>query len=534
MFKLIINNEEISFDSAVYVKDIIPSKDYYGVILNNKIHDLNYKIQKSGKLSFIHKDSDIGKSMYIRTLDFIFICAVKILFPEAKVSIRHSFSKGQYCTIDKSSPLTIEEISLIKDKIDEIISKKEPIIRTVTSKEEAIRFFENEKLYHKAQLLADRNQEKCSVYSCMNIYNYFYGVMLPDTSYITEYQCLPYQEGVWLCRKASTPLIDSPKVFNVFKRFESFGQKYHIETIVDLNNCIKNNEYTSFVSKCERRYDKDLERIANKVKDKNGVKLILMSGPSSAGKTTTSLRLSDKLSALGYNAIAISMDDFFKERIETPKLPDGSYDYENITSIDMDLFQKCMNQLINQESCVLPSYDFVSGTKSFDKDPIILNENDILIVEGLHALNPKSSDTISDDRKFKIYLNALTHLNIDQHNYISTTDYRLIRRMTRDKKFRNRSIVETIQSWPAVMYGEDNYIYPYQEEADVVFNSSLDYELPIFKSVLMNDLKAMNKDCDEYQQALKISQILNFFIDADMSVVPHNSLLREFIGKEKS
>ena len=526
MFKLIINNIEKEFKDPIKAIKLVNDSNILAICLDNKVHDLNYIIKNSGKIKFIYKQDEDGQLIYRRTLDFIFIYAMHKLY-NADVYFSHSFAKGQYIRVEN---IDIDKIDIesVKNYMLNVIKQDLPIIRKVVTKQEAVAFFDQHNKLDCAQLLNNRNSNLCSIYQLDDIYDYFYGVMLPSCSYIDKFSIAKVHDGIWLASE-DIPFVDQPKLFEIFNRFEKNGLKNDLSCINDLNNNISIDQ-KKMISIAEKRFNDDIRLITNKIITDPNIKLILISGPSSSGKTTFSKILEKMLSASGLKCLCLSLDDFFKERQDSPRLQDGSYDYENIDCIDLSLFNKCMNDLINNKGCYLPTFDFIDGKKIFSKEATYLNNDQILIIEGLHALNPLTTQNIADKYKYKIYINALTHLNFDKHNYISTSDYRLIRRMTRDYKFRGQSVTDTIKQWPKVKDGENKYIYPYQEEADSILNTSLEYELAIFKKILMPLLLEVDKDLDEYLLANRIKHILEYVNEADESLVPDNSILREFIG----
>ena len=352
--------------------------------------------------------------------------------------------------------------------------------------------------------------------------------MATHAGMIKKFTLLPYQNGVWLSLKDE--LVDQPKLFSVFERFEARGLQIGITNASDVNDIIAQGKLDELIQLNEQRVDQDLSDIAQKIHQKKNVKVILIAGPSSAGKTTSSKRLAEKLTELGHHPMTLSMDDFFKNRVDSPRLPDGSYDYENIECLDLNLFNNTMKALLNHEAVKMPIYEFSKGEKIWPHPPVTLSEDDILIIEGIHALNPRSSELISENQKIKIYINALTHLNFDEHNRIPTSDYRLIRRMIRDHQFRGRDVATTIEGWHKVRDGEDMYIYPYQEEADIIFNTSMDYELSVIKSRLMPLLNQVSIDHPQYIEVNRIRKLLDYFVDGDPNLVPAYSILKEFLG----
>ena len=499
-----------------------------GGILNGKVHDLNYRLNKSGAFEWIRRDSLIGQMMTERTLSFLLITAVRLCFNGTDVLIEHSLAGGLYGTLIREKPVTSQELEQIKTKMQEMIDKREPIYRRVVSKAEAVAHFEALGMHDKASLLRQRTAAKCSVYTCAGVDDYFYGVMLPDASWITQFTLQKVHQGFWLSTEKE--FVDQPKLFEVYRQFEQRGRETGISMISQLNEKIREGCLPQIIADNESRVARDLDRLADQITACPELKIVLIAGPSSAGKTTFSRRLALALRQRGRDPIAISMDDFFLNREDSPRLPDGTHDYENIECLDLKLFNASMEALIGGLPVVLPTYDFKLGEKRFVRDPLTLKPAQILILEGLHALNPRSSENIAESAKFRVYINALTHLNLDRHNRITTTDYRLIRRMTRDYQFRGRSVQSTLDGWEQVKAGEDRYIYPYQEQAECLFNTSMDYELPILKTILAPLLDQVPVDAPEYIEANRIRRLLAYFDGGDPALVPHDSILAEFIG----
>ncbi|MDD6467471.1 MAG: nucleoside kinase [Erysipelotrichaceae bacterium] len=499
-----------------------------GGIFNGKLHDLNYYLKDDGILEFVNKNSTTGRFMEERTLSFLFIAAVKLLYPTCTVHIEHTLSSCLFCRIEGVS-LDKEVISNIRKKMQEMIDQKEVIHRQVMETDQVVAFFEEYGLQDKADLLRYRLSDKSSIYELCGIYDYFYGVMYPDVSYLDEFYLHIYRDGVLL--GTTDQYEDQAKLYGVFQEYEAWGRKIGVSTVADLNRRIKENRYTDLILMCEAMVEKNLAILASKILHaEHPKKVILIAGPSSAGKTTFSKRLGIQLKLEGLEPITLSMDDFYLNREDTPRLPDGSFDFENIHAVDLPLFNDTINRLLAGESLALPTFDFISGHRKWANQKTCLKENGILIVEGIHALNPLSSQMIDEEAKFKIYINALTHLNYDNHNRIPTSDYRMIRRMVRDYQFRGRSAAKTIECWPKVEAGEHQYIYPYQEQADVIFNTSMVYEMSILKKIAVRLLADIQIHEPGYLEANRLRKLLEYFLDGDETNVPRNSILAEFIG----
>ena len=526
------DQSEIQIPKGMTIAQLAASQDHSaslaGGILNGKVHDLNYRLNKSGAFEWIRLDSLIGQMMTERTLSFLLITAVRLCLNGTDVLIEHSLAGGLYGSLIRSESITPSELEQVRTKIQEMIDHHEPILRRVVSKAEAVAHFEALGMQDKASLLRQRTSAKCSIYTCAGVDDYFYGVMLPDASWIRQFNLQAVHQGFWFSTEKA--FVDQPKLFEVYCQFEQRGRETGISMISQLNEKIREGCLPQIIAQNEKRVAQDLGRLADQIAAHPNLKIVLIAGPSSAGKTTFSRRLALALRERGKDPIAISMDDFFLNREDSPRLPDGTHDYENIECLDLKLFNASMEALISGQPVVLPTYDFKLGEKCFIREPLTLKTDQILILEGLHALNPRSSEKIAESAKFRVYINALTHLNLDRHNRITTTDYRLIRRMTRDFQFRSRSVQDTLQGWEQVKAGEDRYIYPYQEQADFLFNTSMDYELPILKTILAPLLDQVPVDVPEYIEANRIRRLLAYFDAGDPAFVPHDSILAEFIG----
>lgn len=532
MYQIELNDEIVKINEHTTIMDLVSKQrqdQLYGGIVNGKIHDLNYEIKEDGKLSFIEATSEIGKLIYERSLSFLFIAAVKSLYEHTRVYIAYSFANGLYCEIEGPQKEAYD-YHKIYQKMVQIVSNKEPIKRSVVSKKEAITFFESIKMKDKADLLRHRQSDECSIYHLCEFDDYFYGIMLPNTSYIKEFSLRQYQQGFWL--SAQQEFIDQPNFFRIFKSFETYWKQQGLASVSQLNQKIIDGDMQDIVTLSEGIIQRDYQHLINKIMNReNEVGLILIAGPSSAGKTTFSKRLSLELANVGKQSIAISMDDYYKNRDETPVLPDGSYDFENISCVDLELFNEQMHDLLEGKNVYLPKYNFKTGKREWRTQPTIAKDSKILIVEGIHGLNPITSASISASHKFLIYINDLNTLNYDHHNRIPTSDYRLIRRMVRDYQYRGYSAIDTIKSWKKVRDGEITYIYPYQEDADFIFNTSMIYELSILKKIAMPLLNEITRDQKEYTEANRLKKLLAYIVDGDETFVPNNSILREFIGQ---
>lgn len=530
--KLNINQKIIHIQKSMTLEQIaqtyFPNQDIYAAMINGKLYELRHEVHDDVSIEWVDAQSMIGQQIYERTLTFLFIVATKQLFPDARICVEFAFQEGLYCTIQKENYLTPQDTSQIKQRMKELVQDKCIITRHHLSKDQAITFLQQNHLEDKADLLRYRQKKECSIYEMEGLYDYFYGFMLPDTSYLKYISLQFFAPGVRLGQK--DVIFHDFKLFQIMKEYEEWGELIGVPTVAKLNEKIVNGQIKELMLMSEAMIEKKLAELANQiVQQKDHVKMILVAGPSSAGKTTFSKRLAIHLKILGMKPITISMDDFYLNRIDTPKLPDGSYDFENIEAVDLKLFNETMLQLIHHESVCLPHYDFKSGQRYYDKKPTLLADDHILIIEGIHGLNPRTSFYIPKEAKIKIYMNALTHLNYDNHNRIPTSDYRLIRRIVRDYQFRNLDAKETIRRWKNVKAGEDQYIYPYQEEANYIFNTSMVYELPILKPIAQTLLSQIHPNEKEFIEANRLNKLLDYFVSAKIEI-PQVSILAEFVG----
>ncbi len=503
--------------------------DIYAVIIDQKLHDLRYVPNTSGAMQFVSADSEVGKMIYERTLTFVFIAAVHHLFEHTSVSIAHALSSGHYCEITRKPFLTPHDVTLIQETMKEMIANQEVIQRTVMKNEAAVQHFEALGMRNKAELLKCRKSERSSVYSLCGCEDYFYGILLPHAGYIKHFSIRYYAPGVWL--SPYDRFVDQRKMFTVFQQFETWGKAIGVSNVAELNRRIEQGGMDELVLMCETMMEKQLTELAALiVKEKPQTRCILIAGPSSAGKTTFSKRLAIHLKILGMDPLAISMDNFYKNREDTPKLPDGSYDFDGVDAIDLPLFHDTMMRLMHHQPVFMPRFNFKTGLQERETQETQLSDRQILIMEGIHGLNPRMSEELPQESVFKIYINALTHLNLDEHNRITTSDYRLIRRIARDYQTRGWDAQSTISFWRNVKQGEEQNIYPYQEGADAIFNTSMVYELAVLKRLTVPLLREVKKDSPYYLEAHRLERMLAYFADGSSDAIPRYSILAEFLG----
>ena len=506
-----------------------------GALVNNTVRDLSCYIYSSSVINFFDITSIHGRSMYERSAYFVLFKAISDIFPEAQLHILHSISGGKYCEIDNMPlPLNKKTVEMIKARMREIIALDLPFERIKMLTEDAIAEYERHGLNDKFEIFRYRNKIFTSVYKLDDKINYYYGFLLPSTGYLTLFDVEPYENGLLLKIPYSkhperlVPTRKFPKLFSVYSEYKKWTTELQVPHVYNMNDKIVRGEIGEFIKISEAVHEKLLANIAEE--KRNNVKMVLLSGPSSSGKTTSCKRLSIQLSILGYHPVQISLDNFFVERENNPRDKNGNYDFECFEALDLKLFHATMAKLLAGEEVEMPYFNFMTGKKEWRGDKMKLKDNSILVLEGIHCLNPKLTDNISDDKKFKIFVSALTSLSIDNHNPIPTTDNRLIRRIVRDSKYRNYTALETIRRWPSVRAGEDRNIFPYQENADVMFNSSLLCELGVLKPYAMQVLKDVPETEPEFAEAKRLLKFLSYFKTIPEKDIPSTSILREFVG----
>lgn len=514
--------------------------DYQGHIcmakIKNKYHDLNYVIHTDEDVHLVDTTSEDGRRLYFRVLSFLLVVACRDVFDNCKVFIKHSIAGGLYCTLRMPKDLTDGDVEVLKAKMQEYIDKDYKITCHYMPNDQAIDKFEEVKRFDKSNLLKYRDDDLTKVYECNGYFDYFYGHMFPSTSYIKDFDLVRMGDGLVIqgpdkgIRGKMSKFKALPKLSDIYRESEQWSRTLGIETVVDLNEIIENKEYGEMIRTVEALHEKKIAEIADMIVQRNS-KLILIAAPSSSGKTSFAHRLSTQLRVNGLTPLPISLDDYFVDREHTPKDENGEYDFESIDAIDIDQFNKDLNDLLDGKEIVKIKFDFMTGSRVYTDKKLKLEENHPIILEGIHGLNPNLTKAISDDLKFKIYLSVITQINLDDHNRIPTTDFRLIRRMVRDHQFRNSSAERTLEKWASVRRGEERNIFPYQEEADVMFNSASVYELSVLKPRAIKLLRQVDEDSNHYLDALRLRKFLQYFnqIDDTGDIGP-TSIIREFIG----
>ena len=510
-----------------------------GALINNQVRSLRYKIHKPCTVDFFDITSTYGNGIYTRSLYFILFKAVKTLFPQAKLNILHSISGGKYCEIDYlEHPLEESTLMKIKQKMDEIIAADTPFIRREIRNHEAEEIYKQQGIEKEKSIFRETNKMYLTVHQLDDVINYYYGSLVPSTGYVTLYGLELYEHGLLLKipnskRPNSIPQTRKmPKLFQVYQQFKEWINHLGIPYIYNLNEKIDSGEVGELILTAEALQEKVWANIADEIHRKNA-KMVLISGPSSSGKTTSCKRLSVQLSVIGYTPVQVSVDDFFVEREETPRDKNGAYDFEALEAIDLDLFNKTLDHLLAGKEVELPVFNFQTGKKEWKGKKIVMKENSILVIEGIHCLNPKLTVSIPEHAKYKIFVSALTSLSVDSQNPIPTTDTRLIRRIIRDFNYRGYSALDTLRRWQSVRDGEEKNIFPYQENADIMFNTSLIYELSVLRPYAMPILMAVPEYEPEYAEAIRLIKFLQFFKPIKEEMIPGTSILREFVGGSK-
>ena len=502
---------------------------------NNEIKSLNYIPKENDNINFVNTLVSDGRKIYIRGLLYIMSKAFCECYPEALLSVNYQLTNAMYCEIDNME-LTQEMIKNVGIKMKEIVKANLPIKKVEMTKEEAEKFYEKEKTLRGILQLDNKEKEEVSLYFCEEYYNYFYGAMPISTGFIRVFEILPYNDGFIIRYPSKRKPHElekgtaSKKMVATLDEYKDIHRILDINTIYKLNKQITSGNAAELVLLAEALHEKKISDIADNIVKRRGVKVILIAGPSSSGKTTFAKRLGIQLRLNGLKPVTISVDNYFVERKDTPLDENGKYDFERLEAIDLKLFNDHLNALLNGEEILCPTFDFKLGTKQYNGEKMKLADDEILVIEGIHCLNDKLTESIPKDKKYKIYISALTVLNIDYYNRISTTDSRLMRRMVRDYNFRGYSALHTLQIWDSVNRGEEKYIFPFQEQSDSMFNTSLIYEICVLKKYLMPLLAQIDNTHPEYSEAKRLHEFLKYFQDIDDKYVPENSLLREFIG----
>lgn len=507
--------------------------------VNYKVEDLNFLIYKPKDVEFIDLSTPSGMRVYVRTLSMVLSLAVTELYPESSLRIEHPISKGYYCGLDNfKKPITSEIIYEIKKKVNEIIQQGRKIVCEEKQTKVVKDLFSSQmNQIDKLSLFETLGNPYCRFFRIDNYIDYYNGVLLPSTDYLGIFDLLPYYDGLLLCvpNRENPDTLEEvvmlPKMYDIFKEYVGWNKIMKLNNVGEFNVACKNNQSFNLIKVSEALHEKKVASIADMISQRvSNVKFVLISGPSSSGKTTFSKRLSIQLMVSGLKPVTLSLDNYFVNREETPLDENGEWDFEHLHALDLELFNFHLKQLLNGEEIEIPFFNFEDGKRYFKGEKIKLESDSILLMEGIHALNPALIPEIPQEFTFKIYVSALTTISIDNHNWIPTTDTRLLRRIIRDYRFRNYSARETIARWPSVRRGEEKWIFPFQENADVMFNSALLFELAVLKRHAEPILAEVPKFCDEYTETHRLLKFLNYFVSIPEREIPPTSLLREFLG----
>ena len=509
-----------------------------GALVNNVLEELTFEIFHPVSIQFIDVTHPDGMRMYLRGLSFVLYKAVDEHFPGSHLSINHSISKGIYCKITNGGKeLTQQDVAAIRQRMQDIIEADMPIIRMEEETEEIIRKFEAAGLTDKISLLKHKGQNFSSYYKLNGHIDAFYGYMIPSTGYLKVFDLNRYYNGMLLqVPKKNNPsqvenLVVQNKLFEIFQEYLQWIKILEVPNISDLNNSCSNGKSEVLIKVSEALHEKKIGQIADNIRSlHNQVKIILISGPSSSGKTTFAKRLAIQLMVNGMKPLNLSLDNYFVDRDKTPLDEYGNHDYEAFEALDISLFNQNLLDLLSGEKVEIPKFMFETGTRFWDGGTMQMQQNNVLIIEGIHGLNPRLTSSIPSEAKFKIYVSALTSLNIDDHNRVSTTDNRLIRRIVRDYRYRKYSARDTISRWQSVRQGEEKHIFPFQEEADTMFNSALLYELAVLKTFAEPILLEVQPNQPEYSEANRLLSFFRYIKPLKPTEIPPTSILREFLG----
>lgn len=522
-----------------YAKEINEAKNQGRKIIackcNNEVKSLNYDVKDNDKIELLDTSTKDGHRIYIRGILYIMAKALNELYPEALLSVNYQLSGAMFCELDNMQ-ITEEMISNIKARMQEIIDKNIEIRKIIMNKEEAEEFYSSERTLRGIAQIDNKQKESVSLYYCEDYFNYFFGVMPISTGYTNIFDIIAYKDG-FLVRYPSaikpnelTNHKGNKKLLATLEEYEDIHRVLNIDTLYKLNKNIQEGKTTNLILLSEALHEKKIANIADDIAKRPNVKMVLIAGPSSSGKTTFAKRLGIELRLNGLKPVTISVDNYFVERKDNPKDENGQNDYECLEAIDLELFNNHIKTLLDGGTIDVPTFDFKVGTKRYNGEKMHLAEDEILVVEGIHCLNDKLTSAIPMEEKYKIYISDLTVLNIDYFNRISTTDTRLLRRIVRDNNFRGYSALHTLKTWDSVNRGENKNIFPYQENCDVMFNSSLIYEISVLKKHALPLLQEITNKEPEYSEAKRLVEFLKYFDDIDEEFIPKNSLLREFIG----
>lgn len=532
--------EQVPFDTPIsnLLQHFEPTNDeILAVRINNEICSIDSNVEINCKLEPIFKNTKDGANVYRRSLCLLLATAAHNLFPASHLLVGHSLGYGYYYTLDTGTPITQEQITSLENEMQRLVQNDLPVTTKTISYEDAIKLFEELNLTETRKQLNYIAPQKIRINCIDNFSDMYFGPLVRSTGTLKVFSLMKYGEGFLLRFPRSsdhsklTTFVDQPILFGIYKKYKQWGKQIGVTSAASLNELINNRKIEEFIDITETFQQKCIADIADQIAASKKVKVILIAGPSSSGKTTTSKKLALELRAIGYKPKVISLDCYYVGRDRNPKDENGNYDYECLEALDIPLLNQNLVDLFDGKEVIIPSYDFNEGVPYFEeKNKMKLDANDILIMEGIHGLNDKLTPLIPNELKFKIYLSALTQLNLDNHNRISTSDNRLIRRIVRDARFRGKSAATTISMWPSVHKGEELHIFPFQNNADAILNTALDYELAVLKIYAEPLLRCVNPTQPEYAEACHLLNFLNNFAPIPPTAVPSRSIIREFIG----
>ena len=539
--KITVNNKEYEFFKGISLEEIsklFQKESKYPIILgkvNGKLKELTYQLVNNSKVEFLDLTSNEGNRTHISGLTFVMVYAVKSLYGRnADITIQHSLDKGIY--IESNFDLNEEKVLQIKAEMIKIIESDLDITKLTIDRLEAVKYFKTINDLPKAGVMKYNTNNYISLYRLGNLYNYFYNVMPTSTGKLSAFDLTYIKENGFILRFPTTYISDKikeykhhPHMFEVFNEYHDWAKIMGIENSVDLNGIVSSGKINDLIRIDETLQSNKLLQIAKSISDNKKVKIVLMAGPSSSGKTTTSKKLSMYLRSFGLKIRTLSMDDYFKDKEETPIGEDKKPDYECLEAVDLKLFDEQIEKLLHKEEVVLPTYNFILGIKEY-KEKAKLDDNELLVIEGIHGLDTKILTNIPRENKFKIYLSPLTEINMDNHNRVSTSDNRLLRRMIRDNRTRGYGVERTLEIWQSVRTGEEKYIFPFQDDADVTFNTELIYEIGVLKTYVEPLLYSVDPESECYEEAKRLIDFLRLFLPIPSDAVPADSILREFIG----
>lgn len=504
--------------------------------VNNKVEGLHYRLFNNKDIEFLDVTSASGMRTYTRSLFFLLVKAVEDTFPNCLLRIAAPIARGYYCKLRMDREVTAEDVTLIHERMKQIVEEDIPFHRMQCPTEEAIEIFRQKGMMSKVKLLESVGSLYTHYYKLGNSIDYFYGSLLTHTGGLRVFDLIPYHDGC-LLRVPSMKdpnkledMVNQQKLLDIFDEHHTWQDIVGISTVGDFNRACIDGHATDLINVSEALQEKKIARIADEINSRKGARIVLIAGPSSSGKTTFSKRLAIQLMACGLKPYPVSLDDYFVDREKTPLDEHGDYDFESLYALNLELFNKHMKALLAGQEVVLPKYNFQAGKSESSGNVLRLEENTILILEGIHALNPELLPQIEEACKYKIYVSAITTIMLDDHNYIPTTDNRLLRRIVRDFKYRGCSALDTIRRWPSVQAGENKWIFPYQEHADIMFNSALLFELAVIREQAIPLLEQVPENVSEYSEAYRLRKFLRYFVPMPSLQIPPTSLLREFLG----